>query len=272
MKSVAGILIVTGTGTGVGKTVTTAALSAAALGSGRSVAVLKPAQTGVGPGEPGDVAEVRRLAGGTVTGVELARYPEPLAPETAARRARMPYVRVAAVAEAAAELAERHDLVLVEGAGGLLVRYNGTGSTLADVARLLEAPVLVVAAAGLGTLNATALTAESLRARGLRGAGVVVGSLPGTPDLATRCNIADLPDTSGLPLCGVLPEGAGSMEPTVFRAAAGSWLSAGLGGCRRAVPAAAASVPGAGAGEPCREEDGRVPGGQLMPALSRQRR
>ncbi|WP_344291959.1 AAA family ATPase, partial [Streptomyces synnematoformans] len=48
------VLVVTGTSTGVGKTVVTAAVAAAALARGRSVAVLKPAQTGVAPGEPGD--------------------------------------------------------------------------------------------------------------------------------------------------------------------------------------------------------------------------
>lgn len=77
------VLMVTGTGTDVGKTVTTAALAATALAAGRSVAVLKPAQTGVGPGEDGDADEVVRLAG-EVTAVELARYPDPLAPATAA--------------------------------------------------------------------------------------------------------------------------------------------------------------------------------------------
>ncbi|HWM37672.1 MAG TPA: AAA family ATPase, partial [Streptomyces sp.] len=50
-----GVVVVTGTGTGIGKTVTTAALAAAALEKGRSVAVLKPAQTGVTKHEPGDV-------------------------------------------------------------------------------------------------------------------------------------------------------------------------------------------------------------------------
>ncbi|MFD9637598.1 AAA family ATPase, partial [Streptomyces violascens] len=63
------ILVVSGTGTEIGKTITTAALAAVALAAGRSVAVLKPAQTGVAPGEPGDVFEVRRLAGEAVTGV-----------------------------------------------------------------------------------------------------------------------------------------------------------------------------------------------------------
>ncbi|MDI3388026.1 dethiobiotin synthase [Streptomyces sp. B-S-A8] len=217
------ILLVSGTGTEVGKTVTTAALAAAALAEGRSVAVLKPAQTGVAPDERGDADEVVRLAG-PVTALELARYPEPLAPDTAARRAGLAPVRPYEVADAAQKLAVEHDLVLVEGAGGLLVRFDAEGGTLADAARLLGAPMVVVAAAGLGTLNATALTGEALRARGLEQAGVVIGSWPAEPGLAERCNLDDLPVAAGAPLLGVIPEGSGGLAPEEFRAAAPGWF------------------------------------------------
>ncbi|GHF30571.1 ATP-dependent dethiobiotin synthetase BioD [Streptomyces mashuensis] len=223
------VLVVTGTGTEIGKTVVTAAVATAALAQGRSVAVLKPAQTGVGPDEPGDVAEVARLAG-PVTGAELARFPEPLAPNTAARRAGRAPVRPHEIAEAARELAATHDLVLVEGAGGLLVRLDDEGSTLADAARLLDAPVLLVTQPGLGTLNVTELSAEALRARGLSCAGVVLGSWPAEPDLAMRCNLADLPVVAGLPLLGAVPEGAGALSPEEFRSAAPLWLAPRLDG------------------------------------------
>ncbi|MFB4426087.1 dethiobiotin synthase [Streptomyces sp. QL37] len=224
------ILVVTGTGTEIGKTIVTAAVAAAHRD--RRVAVLKPAQTGLAPGEPGDAAEVARLAGAHVTAVELARFPEPLAPETAARRAGLTPVRPHEIAEAAQKLATEHDLVLVEGAGGLLVRYDEQGATLADAARLMAAPVLVVAQAGLGTLNATALTTEALRARGLLCSGVVVGSMPADPDLASRCNIDDLPVAAGAPLLGAVPAGAGALEPADFRARAAGWLAPELGGRR----------------------------------------
>ncbi|MGC0342451.1 dethiobiotin synthetase [Streptomyces sp. SLBN-8D4] len=134
------------------------------------------------------------------------------------------------VAEAAAKLAVEHDLVLVEGAGGLLVRFDDEGGTLADAAELLRAPVLVVASAGLGTLNTTELTARELRRRELDLAGVVIGSWPDSPDLASRCNLADLPDVSGAPLLGALPAGAGRLAASDFRAAAPSWLAPRLDG------------------------------------------
>lgn len=247
-----GITVVTGTGTEVGKTVATAAMAAAARAHGLSVAVLKPAQTGLESGEPGDVEQVRRLAGEEITGAELARYPEPLAPETAARRAGLPGVEPARIARAARRLAARHDVVLVEGAGGLLVRFDENGATLADAARLLQAGVVIVAAAGLGTLNATSLTAEALRARGLRTRGVVIGSFPEEPDLATRCNVADLPAAAGTPLLGVLPAGAGALPPADFRAAARCWLAPELGGSREADGALLAGAGRAGQGMPVR--------------------
>ncbi|MGV9321067.1 dethiobiotin synthase [Streptomyces sp. NPDC003660] len=223
------VLVITGTGTEIGKTMVTAAVAAAALASGRSVAVLKPAQTGVRPDERGDADEVARLAG-PVTARELARYPDPLAPATAARRAGLPPVRPQDVAEAAAKLATDHDLVLVEGAGGLLVRFDPEGGTLADAASFLGAPVLLVAPAGLGTLNSTDLTARELRSRELELTGVVIGSWPTSPDLATRCNVTDLPEVAAAPLLGALPHGTGALPPTEFRTRAPSWLSPRLWG------------------------------------------
>jgi dethiobiotin synthetase len=223
------IVVVSGTGTEIGKTVVTAAVATASMAAGLSVAVLKPAQTGVGEGEPGDAADVARLAG-PVTAVELARYPDPLAPVTAARRAGLPAVGPTDIAEAAAKLSAVHDVVLIEGAGGLLVRYDEEGATLADAARLLSAGVLLVAPAGLGTLNSVALTAEALAARDLGCLGLVIGSWPEAPDLAARCNLADLPEAAGAPLLGAIPAGAGSLDPGAFRAATGTWLAPQLGG------------------------------------------
>lgn len=248
------VVVVTGTGTEIGKTVVTAAVAALALDAGQRVAVLKPAQTGVGPAEPGDVDEVARLAG-PVTRCELARFPEPLAPDTAARRSGLPPVGPQRIAEAAARLTETHDLVLVEGAGGLLVRYDEAGHTFADVIGAmaglgLPVDVLAVATAGLGTLNAAALTAEALRHRGLPLLGLVVGSWPTEPDLACRCNLADLPAVAGAPLLGALPQGCAATGGPAFLAAARAGLAPRLGGswdadhfaARHAAPLPAAAV------------------------------
>ncbi|MBB6170711.1 dethiobiotin synthetase [Nocardiopsis mwathae] len=222
-------IVVTGTGTEVGKTAVGAALAATALAWGERVAVVKPAQTGVAAGEPGDAAEVARLAPGT-TQRELARHPEPLAPATAAHRAGEKGVRPGQVADAVAGLGADHDLVIVEGAGGLLVRLNGEGATIADVAARLDAPLLLVARPDLGTLNHTALTAEAARARGLAVAGVVIGSWPPDPDLAMRCNAAELGTAAGAPLLGALPQGITRLPPDEFAAAARVSLAPELDG------------------------------------------
>ena len=218
-------LIVAGTDTGVGKTIVTAALASQAAEAGRKVAVLKPAQTGLAEGEPGDVEEVARLSG--VDDVhEIARYPDPLAPATAAAQVGEPGVSVSRVVEAVEGLADR-DLVLVEGAGGVLVRFDESGGTLIDLAAALEAPVLLVARAGLGTLNHSALSIEALRARGVECPGIVIGSWPETPDLATRANVSDLPSYCGAPLLGQVPEGAARLEPLEFQTQSQSWINSG---------------------------------------------
>ncbi|MEV4098470.1 dethiobiotin synthase [Streptosporangium saharense] len=223
------ILVITGTDTGVGKTVVTAAVAALARERGSSVAVVKPAQTGVGALDPGDLDDVIRLTGVTTT-FELARFPDPLAPAAAARVAGLPPVSLDQAAVRVAELAASHRLVLVEGAGGLLVRFDEEGTTLADLARALSAPVLLVTRASLGTLNHTALTLEAMAGRGLDLAGVVIGSWPAEPGLAERCNVADLEMLAARPLAGALPEGSGSLDREAFSRTARAGLAPVLGG------------------------------------------
>jgi len=263
-----GVLVVTGTGTGVGKTVVTAAVAALALARGDRVAVVKSAQTGIvarlydeksvnvaarqrptftdapdtgalgteapdNGDDPPDADTITRLSGVTDTH-ELARFPDPLSPEAAARVSGLPPLDMADSAEYIAELADSRDLVLVEGAGGLLVRYDKAGTTIADLAAMLAAPVLVVAAAGLGTLNHTALTLEAIAARKLRLAGVVIGSWPRDPGLADRENLTDLETVTGGPLAGLLPADSGSLPLEEFRAVALHGLGRSLGGLRGA--------------------------------------
>ena len=214
------VLVVTGTSTGVGKTVVTAALAAAARAGGRTVAVCKPAQTGVGDDYPdeADIDVVQRLSG--VRGVELARYPEPLAPDVAARRSGLPMLELDAVADAVRDLETDHDLVLVEGAGGVAVRLGVDGFTVLDVAEAVGAQVLIVAGAELGTLNHSVLTVAAARAAGIDCAGLVIGSWPAEPSLAARVNLDELPSVTKIGLTACIPEGAGLLESRDFEAMA----------------------------------------------------
>lgn len=222
-----GVTLVTGTDTDVGKTVATAVLAAVLRHRSRDVAVCKPAQTGLASGEPGDVAVVGRLSGLAPARLhEFVRLPEPLAPTTAGRRAG---VRLPSVAEHAARivaLASEHPAVLVEGAGGVLVGLDAAGRGLLALAdALADAGVrprfVVVARAGLGTLNHTALTAGAIRAAGHDLAGVIVGAWPERPGLAESCNLAVLPDAADAPLLAVLPAGIGDDPARVAELARG---------------------------------------------------
>jgi dethiobiotin synthetase len=223
-----GIVLVTGTDTDVGKTIVTAAVAAAAQASGLRVAVIKPGQTGIATGAPTDIEVVTRLAAPDTTRV-LAEYPEPMAPLAAATVAQLPPLELYAVVDAVRAEADKHDLVLVEGAGGLLVpmgvRPSGEAWTLADLAIALGVKTIVVARAGLGTLNHTALTLEALNRRGVP-AGVVIGAWPPDPELVHWANLSELAPH----LMGALPEGAGGMDPGVFRRSAPGWLTPPLYG------------------------------------------
>ena len=217
----AALWLVTGTDTGVGKTVTTAAIAAAATGGGQRVAVVKPGQTGIQPGsddEP-DMEVVRRL-GDPATVLTVATYPDPLAPLAAAQEAGVPPLALGDAIEAVESVAGTHDVVLIEGAGGLLVPMGEGGWTVADLALALRCPAVVVARAGLGTLNHTALTFEALHGRGLSGC-LVLGAWPDEPELVHWHNLTELPGD----LAGVLPDGVGGMAPRAFRDAAPGWLT-----------------------------------------------
>ncbi|TIC88017.1 ATP-dependent dethiobiotin synthetase BioD [Nocardioides sp. GY 10113] len=228
------IVVVTGTDTGVGKTVAVAALAAACAAKGRRVLAVKPVQTGIdssaSAGDPADADEVRRLTGCATR--ELVRLAAPLAPDTAARLAGVDLPPVEDHVARIVDLARDHDTVIVEGAGGVMVRLDDRGATLLDLAaRVGEwAPggivdVVVVCRAGLGTLNHTELTVEALRGRGIEPAGLVIGSWPDEPGLAEETNLRDLPRGTGVPVVAVIPAGAGALAREEFLDEAPGWFT-----------------------------------------------
>lgn len=206
------IVIVTGTGTDIGKTVTTAALAICCEAVGVEALPLKPVQTGEGDGR-GDIASITRLTG--IEGHEMVRFPDPLSPDLAARSSGKPAAQLEEVAAWVRRFDQPRRLVLVEGAGGVLVRM-GEGWDITDLARALHAPAVVVTTMGLGSLNATALTCEALASRGIEIAGLIGSGLPRNPDLATRLNLQALPAQVGIPLIGVLPSGLGAVDRETF--------------------------------------------------------
>ncbi|MEH0146955.1 dethiobiotin synthase [Corynebacterium sp. Q4381] len=216
------IVAITGTNTDVGKTVATAALASVLKSKGVDVVAAKPIQTGEAPGE-GDASTVERLAG--IETFERWRYPEPLAPNLAARRAGIATPPLQEVAEWVRSLDAPDRVVLVEGAGGLLVRL-ADDYTLADLASALAAPLVVVTSLGLGSLNLAELTCVQARQRGLAVLGLIGGIMPENPDLPTRLNIEELSQVTGAPLWGSIPAGAGSLNQREFAQVAASALDA----------------------------------------------
>jgi dethiobiotin synthetase len=179
---------VTGTDTGVGKTVVTGGLAATLRAQGRTVGILKPVQSGARADDPaGDAA----LLGATC----VYAFEAPLAPLVAARLEGAT-VELEPVVRAAERLAAANDLLLVEGAGGLLVPL-AEGLLVADVARALALRLVVVARAGLGTVNHVLLTLDAARVRGLEVAAVVLNgdgddSTPENPALIAAFGDAPL--------------------------------------------------------------------------------
>lgn len=217
------VLVVTGTDTGVGKTIATAALASCARQLGVDVAVCKPAQTGIADGDD-DLAEVARLSGVTSL-AGLARYPLPMSPVAAAEQAGLSLPSREEVLELVRRLDRPGRLTLVEGAGGLLVELAADGATLRDLAADLKAAVLVVARAGLGTLNHTALTLEALAAQQVPCAGLVLGSWPAQPGPVERSNRSALERLA--PVRAALPaEASAAGDFAAISAAAfdGDWV------------------------------------------------
>ncbi len=197
-------ILVTGTDTGVGKTVVAAALARALRRLGRDVGVMKPAATGVPPDEDAELLVEAAGSDDPLDVVSPVRLREPLAPAVAADRAGVA-VDPAAVHRAFDALSARHEVLVVEGVGGLLVPV-AWGWTVADMAVDLGLPVVVVARIGLGTINHAALTVEAARRRGLRILGVLLNPAePGPAGPAEETNPAAVGRTCGAPLLGVLP-------------------------------------------------------------------
>jgi len=198
-------LFVTGTDTGVGKTEVSCALLEEARARGLDIVGMKPAQSGVGGDGPSD-AQLLREACGKVEPLDALcpySFEAPLAPAVAARLAGLT-ISLQRIEEAARALAARHAAVLVEGAGGLLVPLTEE-ITYADLAARLGLPVLVVARAGLGTVNHTALTVEALLRRGLPLAGIVLDRTGPVDDPSVAHNAREITRITGREPIALLP-------------------------------------------------------------------
>jgi len=218
-------VFVTGTDTGCGKTAVACALARSLRAAGRRVRVLKPIETGCERGVPADALALARAAGDDAPLERLCPYrlALPAAPEVAARSVGLA-IELAPIEAALARARTDADLVLVEGAGGLLVPIT-SALDMAGLAARLRLPILVVARAALGTINHTLLTLEAARARDLRVLGVVVSHTTAALTAAERRNLDLLIERLPVPLLAELPFGElelpAGFDGAAFLAAAG---------------------------------------------------
>ncbi len=161
------IIFITGTDTGVGKTVVTAALLRSLLDRGIDAAAFKPVQTGCGQGDD-DVQWIRTMAGVDENRAirQLYRLTLPASPHLAAREEGV-VIDAKRIIATIHDLSKKHETLLVEGAGGLLVPLDER-HTILDLITASGAEVVLVSRNALGTINHTGLTLRELRRHDLR--------------------------------------------------------------------------------------------------------
>ncbi len=202
-------IFVTGTDTGVGKTLVACGLAALLRESGYKVGVMKPAETGCaekdGKPFPQDAFYLKEASGCEEPLERICPYrlSEPLAPSVAAERAGVK-IDISYIQTLYGEISEKHDITLVEGAGGLLVPIVPS-YTYADLAKLLKLPLLVVAANRLGVINHLILTLEHASCRELRVLGYVLNHFEIQPSLAAETNTEALLSLTAVPCLGEIP-------------------------------------------------------------------
>jgi len=231
-------LFVTGTDTGVGKTLVSAALALFLRKRGLDVGIMKPVETGVeNPLALGNDGRLLQWAAASADEPELVspyRLSAPLAPSVAAEHENV-HIDCGLLAAAASTLASRHDYLIIEGAGGLMVPLAG-GILLADLAKNINFPLLTVCRPGLGTINHTLLTVFAARTMGIPLAGFLINNMPLIPGEAEESVPHTLASLASADLLGVLnhvtgnpQEQATDLADQLEKLPTLPWLLAGLG-------------------------------------------
>jgi dethiobiotin synthetase len=216
---------ITATDTNVGKTYVAQALARGLLETGLSVGVMKPVETGcvsdetfTGGLRPADAVKLKEasLSEAPLELINPYRYCAPLAPNIAAREAG-DKIELKEIQTHFEELAQMCDVMIVEGAGGVMVPLNDNETTL-DLMKLLGLPIIIVAPSRLGCINHTLLTYNAAIGAGLSVAGIILNQPDSLVDESTPLNASELRGF-GLPIKKELPfstEGKLSISPVIF--------------------------------------------------------
>jgi dethiobiotin synthetase len=168
-------IFITATDTEVGKTVISAALVNFFRNQGINAGYMKP----ISCGKDNDAVLVKKLLKlkDPLSLINPISLPYPLSPLAAARKAKRK-INLKKITKAYAALRKKYDLVIVEGVGGALVPITKK-TTVADLIKQLNLPVIIIARAGLGTLNHTLLTVEALKRRKIYIHGIIMNGYRG---------------------------------------------------------------------------------------------
>lgn len=183
-------LFITGTDTAVGKSIVTAGLSAFLRKQGIDCGVMKPVESGCVKGsQKSDAYYLKSISGvsDSLDEINCYTFKAPLAPGVAAKKEKR-LISFSKIAQAYQRLVAKHESVLVEGAGGLLVPLSEKKS-IVDLISYLNLPVLLVGRLGLGTLNHSLLSLEYLKARKIKIAGIVLNTNSLQQDESAKSNL-----------------------------------------------------------------------------------
>ncbi len=201
-------VFITGTDTAIGKTLVTAALAWSLKGLGLDVGVMKPVETGVAKGRPSDAGRLTRAAQ-VSDALDLVRpyaFRLPVAPLDAARAERRT-IKIQTIMQACHALQAQHDLLLIEGVGGVQVPMTPTLDVL-DLIEKLNVPVLVVGRARLGGVNHAMLTLNALRERKIPILALVLNRTTPVKNAVARrqehSTLELLRESAGVPVIGPL--------------------------------------------------------------------
>ncbi len=197
-------VFVTGSDTGVGKTVIAGAIAAAVKAHGLGVGVMKPVASGAKEIEGKLVSEdavyLKKIIDSTDDDdlVNPIRLEPPIAPTMAALKSGI-QIDIDKICSAYKELTNRHDFVVVEGIGGLMVPIDDT-LFVADMVSKMDLALVIVSRDYLGTINHTLLTVEYARSRNIRIKGIVINMLKGNDDF-----VQEIEKHSSAPILGTIP-------------------------------------------------------------------
>ena len=195
-------VFITGTDTGVGKTYVTALIAENLIGKGMDVGVMKPISAG--PASENDAVYLKKKLKlkDPVELINPIHLKLPLAPYITASLLRM-NININKVFKAFHKLNQTHDLILIEGIGGILVPLT-KDYFVADMIKGFNLPTIIVARAGLGTINHTLLTVEALHKRKIKILGIVMNGYCGK-ELSERSNAEVITKLTGIPILANLP-------------------------------------------------------------------